>query len=285
MQHLIHYVHEHHDQPLSINELADVVGYSPFHFQRLCQATLGIGPGKLNELVRLQRGFYLLKFRPWLTVTEVAFACGYASVDGFSRAFKRSTGYSPKHFQVESPLVPAPLSSYLVQWQKEPSMPSQNTDFAAEVVVEQLSELTVCTLRHSGNPAGLPATIQRFIGWRRGQGLPPDRYRTFNFLHNDPATVAPEAFCFDLACEKPTKPVVPDDGMFETVIPSGRYAALTVVGSESQIEAAVNYLTSDYLAANNEVAGEFPVIVERVTFYPEVSYHQAKSHIRLLLSK
>ena len=72
MQHVLNYLQTHHDQRISLNQLAKVAGYSPYHFQRLCQQKLGLGPGKLNELIRLQRGYFLLSYRlPTLLLTVV----------------------------------------------------------------------------------------------------------------------------------------------------------------------------------------------------------------------
>ena len=287
MQHVLNYLQTHHDPRISLNQLAKVAGYSPYHFQRLCQQKLGLGPGKLNELIRLQRGYFLLSYRTWLSVTDIAFDCGYESPDSFSRAFKRVTGYTPSQFKAQQVTITPPLQPYLHQWNEEPStmpVPSQD-DFNAQVSIISLPALEVCALRHNGHPARLNGSIQRFIGWRRQHKLPPDQYRTFNFLHNDPTTVAPEAFCFDLACERPVKQVALEEDMRFDTIPTGRYASLKVSGGEKVLEAAVNFITTDFLAQHNEQAGDFPVIVERLSFYPEVPYHQAQSHILLLLSK
>lgn len=162
---------------------------------------------------------------------------------------------------------------------------TSQVDFNAQINVVSLPELKVCAFRHTGHPARLNGSIQRFIGWRREHKLPPDQYRTFNFLHNDPTTVAPAAFCFDLACERPAKQVVLADDMRFDTIPAGRYASLKITGGEKVLEAAVNFITTDFIARHNEQAGDFPVIVERLSFYPEVPYHRAQSHILLLLSK
>lgn len=287
MQQVLDYLQTHHDRSISLTQLARIAGYSPCHFQRLCQQKFGLGPGKLNELIRLQRGYFLLSYRTWLPVTDVAFDCGYESPDSFSRAFKRVTGYTPTQFKAQQVTITPPLQSYLHQWNEENSTMSATSqvDFNAQINVVSLPELKVCAFRHTGHPARLNGSIQRFIGWRREHKLPPDQYRTFNFLHNDPTTVAPAAFCFDLACERPAKQVVLADDMRFDTIPAGRYASLKITGGEKVLEAAVNFITTDFIARHNEQAADFPVIVERLSFYPEVPYHRAQSHILLLLSK
>ncbi|MDY6928529.1 MAG: helix-turn-helix domain-containing protein [Pseudomonadota bacterium] len=287
MQQVLDYLQTHHDRSISLTQLARIAGYSPCHFQRLCQQKFGLGPGKLNELIRLQRGYFLLSYRTWLPVTDVAFDSGYESPDSFSRAFKRVTGYTPTQFKAQQVTITPPLQSYLHQWNEENSTMSATSqvDFNAQINVVSLPELKVCAFRHTGHPARLNGSIQRFIGWRREHKLPPDQYRTFNFLHNDPTTVAPVAFCFDLACERPAKQVVLADDMRFDTIPAGRYASLKITGGEKVLEAAVNFITTDFIARHNEQAADFPVIVERLSFYPEVPYHRAQSHILLLLSK
>tara|TARA_B100000700_G_scaffold64032_1_gene70656 strand:+ start:534 stop:1397 length:864 start_codon:yes stop_codon:yes gene_type:complete len=287
VQQVLDYLQTHHDRSISLTQLARIAGYSPCHFQRLCQQKFGLGPGKLNELIRLQRGYFLLSYRTWLPVTDVAFDSGYESPDSFSRAFKRVTGYTPTQFKAQQVTITPPLQSYLHQWNEENSTMSATSqvDFNAQINVVSLPELKVCAFRHTGHPARLNGSIQRFIGWRREHKLPPDQYRTFNFLHNDPTTVAPAAFCFDLACERPAKQVVLADDMRFDTIPAGRYASLKITGGEKVLEAAVNFITTDFIARHNEQAADFPVIVERLSFYPEVPYHRAQSHILLLLSK
>ena len=287
MQQVLDYLQTHHDRSISLTQLARIAGYSPCHFQRLCQQKFGLGPGKLNELIRLQRGYFLLSYRTWLPVTDVAFDSGYESPDSFSRAFKRVTGYTPTQFKAQQVTITPPLQSYLHQWNEENSTMSATSqvDFNAQINVVSLPELKVCAFRHTGHPARLNGSIQRFIGWRREHKLPPDQYRTFNFLHNDPTTVAPAAFCFDLACERPAKQVVLADDMRFDTIPAGRYASLKITGGEKVLEVAVNFITTDFIARHNEQAADFPVIVERLSFYPEVPYHRAQSHILLLLSK
>jgi AraC family transcriptional regulator len=287
VQHVLDYLQTHHDQNISLHQLAKIAGYSPCHFQRLCQQKLGLGPGKLNELIRLQRGYFMLSYRNWLSVTDVAFECGYESPDSFSRAFKRVTGYTPSQFKAKATGTVPPLQPYLHQWNEELSAMSSSLadNFNDHVSIISMPPLEVCALRHTGHPARLNGSVQRFIGWRRENKLPPGQYRTFNFLHNDPTTVTPEAFCFDIACERPAKQLVLEDDMRFETIPGGRYARLSVTGGDKVLEAAVNYITTDFLTENNEQASDFPVIVERLSFYPEVPYHEARSHILLLLSK
>ncbi|QLY34603.1 DinB family protein [Nocardia huaxiensis] len=66
---------------------------SPFHFTRQFSRGTGESPVALKRRVLLERAAWELSTGE--SVTEVAFAAGYDSVEGFSRAFSRAFGHPP----------------------------------------------------------------------------------------------------------------------------------------------------------------------------------------------
>jgi AraC-like DNA-binding protein len=76
--------------------LADMAGgayTSPFHFSRLLARGTGEPPVAMRRRVELERAAWRLA--SGAAVTEVAFAAGYESVDGFARAYTRAFGHPP----------------------------------------------------------------------------------------------------------------------------------------------------------------------------------------------
>ncbi|SHG28707.1 helix-turn-helix domain-containing protein [Geodermatophilus nigrescens] len=76
--------------------LADMAGdayASPFHFSRQVSGGAGESPVALRRRVVLERAAWQL--RHGASVTDAAFAAGYESVEGFSRAFARAYGSPP----------------------------------------------------------------------------------------------------------------------------------------------------------------------------------------------
>ncbi len=75
-------------------DLADHVGYSPFHFSRLFTRSVGIGPGQYLIALRIDAAKRLL-----LTgdeaVIDVATAVGFDSLSSFTRRFGATVGVSP----------------------------------------------------------------------------------------------------------------------------------------------------------------------------------------------
>lgn len=77
----------------SLEEMASGAHLSPFHFLRTVRDRAGETPSAMRRRVRLERAAWSLQGRT--SVTDAAFAAGYDSVEGFSRAFRRAFGHPP----------------------------------------------------------------------------------------------------------------------------------------------------------------------------------------------
>lgn len=83
------YLNEH-----SVDELAARLGVSARHLRRVVEGELGLSPVKLAQTRRLALAKQLLHDTS-LTITEVAFAAGYASLRRFNTAFSERFGKPP----------------------------------------------------------------------------------------------------------------------------------------------------------------------------------------------
>ena len=77
----------------TLDEMAGGAYSSPFHFSRRLTRDAGEPPVAMRRRVMLERAAWQL--RRGSTVTDAAFAAGYESVEGFSRAFNRAFGHVP----------------------------------------------------------------------------------------------------------------------------------------------------------------------------------------------
>ena len=81
------------DDHRSLADMAGGAHSSPFHFSRLSARDTGEPPVSMRRRVELERAAWQLA--SGAAVTEVAFAAGYGSVDGFARAYARAYGHPP----------------------------------------------------------------------------------------------------------------------------------------------------------------------------------------------
>lgn len=77
----------------NLDEMADGAYSSPFHFSRRLSRDAYEPPVAMRRRVMLERAAWQL--RKGTSVTDAAFAAGYESVEGFSRAFSRAYGRTP----------------------------------------------------------------------------------------------------------------------------------------------------------------------------------------------
>lgn len=94
------YIDEHFNQKVTVEELAEMVGYSYHHFRHLFRRAFGVSPMAYLLRKRIERASHLL-LHGAMTVTAIAAECGFASDAQFSTLFKRECGEPPRSFRAK----------------------------------------------------------------------------------------------------------------------------------------------------------------------------------------
>lgn len=95
-----HYIHEHFSENISLERLAGECHTSVFHFSRIFKAVLGMSPHQYLIGIRLQHARALLTTTS-KPVGDVAFACGFNSLEHFATAYRHQFKRSPTQFRNE----------------------------------------------------------------------------------------------------------------------------------------------------------------------------------------
>lgn len=85
---LIQYVQKNIDQKLTLEDLAQVAGYSPFHIHRIFRAYVGETLGSFIQRLRMGKAMESL-INGEKSITEIAFQSGYQTPAAFTKAFKQ----------------------------------------------------------------------------------------------------------------------------------------------------------------------------------------------------
>ncbi|PCI67125.1 MAG: AraC family transcriptional regulator [Gammaproteobacteria bacterium] len=276
---LYSYIEMNLDGDLSLNNLAVQFGFSKYHLQRQFNAYYGISIFSLVKALRFKRATYQLAFRHNIKIIDIAFEAGFESSESFSRAFKEQFNLSPREFQ-KKPLDSSWETSFnqLNQLRKK----SMQTEFRmSDVNIVEFNKTKVAVLEHKGSPALLGSSIQKFISWRKDNKLPPSKSRTFNFVYDDPQTTAPDDYRFDIACSIESEIEEGSTGIINRTIPHGRCALLRVIGADTQLGAAIEFLYSNWLELSDEKIRDFPLFFHRVSFFPNVTENEMVTDIYL----
>ena len=101
MQKAVDYIKRRYASRLTLEEVADYVGYSPAYFSRIFREDTGLGFKEyLNEL-RVEKGCGLL-LNSRLTITEIAAMLGFNDQSHFCKVFKLFTGVTPDRYRKRS---------------------------------------------------------------------------------------------------------------------------------------------------------------------------------------
>lgn len=92
------YLRESYPDQVSLDELANLVNYSPYHLIRLFKQTTGLTPMAYLMHIRIEQAIKLLKNSKH-TVSDISQLCGFGSHSHFTSTFRRTTGYSPSAYR------------------------------------------------------------------------------------------------------------------------------------------------------------------------------------------
>lgn len=90
------YIEEHYMETISLNELSDLAGWSPFYLLRAFRKETGLPPYEYMINVRIERAKHLLLQR--IPIARVAHQTGFADQSHFTRFFKRIVGVTPGQY-------------------------------------------------------------------------------------------------------------------------------------------------------------------------------------------
>jgi AraC-like DNA-binding protein len=95
---IFEYISNNYTEDISLNTIADVAGFSKFHFSRLFKQFTDMSFYDYLNQRRVKEAEKLL-LDPHLTITEVAMLAGFSSIATFNRVFKNLKECTPTEFK------------------------------------------------------------------------------------------------------------------------------------------------------------------------------------------
>lgn len=270
------YIERHLGDVLSVEQLSRVAHFSKFHFHRQFTLYVGISVSGYVRMVRLRHASYRLVFRKHERVTDIALECGFENSESFSRAFRRAYGQSPSQFSNQPQWQP---------WKEQFCLPSKIRSKTMEVKIVNFKETNIAVLEHRGPPDKVNDSVLHFIEWRKQSGLSPVKTsRTFGVIYDDPNTVEPEKFRFDICGEVGGQVAENPQGVKSGVIPGGRCAVIRHCGSHERLGEAIYYLYRDWLPGSGEELRDARLFFHYLNLRSEVPDHELLTDIYLPLA-
>lgn len=106
------YIKEHLREVITLNMLADIAGYSPWYAARIFKELVGISAFEYIRKLRLSSAALMLRDDE-VKVIDVAFDYLFDSHEGFTRAFSKSFGMTPKKYAQQTPPIQLFMPYYI----------------------------------------------------------------------------------------------------------------------------------------------------------------------------
>jgi AraC family transcriptional regulator len=104
---VLHYINQNLAGDMSLETLAGIANYSPFHFQKIFLESLSETPRQYVIRLRMERAAHFIKLFPDLPIRDIAEGCGFTSPSVFSRSFRSWFGISANSYR-EMPMGSQP---------------------------------------------------------------------------------------------------------------------------------------------------------------------------------
>lgn len=133
VQHMQDYIDKHLNEPITLHMLARAARYSPWHSTRIFKELTGKTPFEYIRALRLSRAAVKLRNKD-VKIIDVAFDFVFDSHEGFTRAFSKQFGMTPKYYcKCQSPPVlklfmPNSVRDYYLTLQKGENKMLKKTD-------------------------------------------------------------------------------------------------------------------------------------------------------------
>jgi AraC family transcriptional regulator len=204
---VINHIRQHLTDDLSLETLARVAAFSPFHFHRIFKT---LTSETLNDTVtrlRLERAAALLKTSPEMKITDAALACGFASSSTFSRAFRQHFGRSARTWDRQTPLQESKNRKVFDEFPQYTvevlSDVEQTGEFDVQIRSLPAQRMAFNRVFTSFQAEPMISGYQRLLDWYRSQGGDPAKATLYGMSQDDPDITPVELYRYDFCFAVP----------------------------------------------------------------------------------
>nr|WP_320057847.1 AraC family transcriptional regulator [uncultured Bacteroides sp.] len=253
------YISRNLDKSIDLSVMADIASFSPYHFHRIFTYIVGETPNNFVLRIKLEKAGQLLQDSPKVTISEIAFQCGFGNNSSFSRAFRSYFGMSAKEFREQDKAIyikdgirysknckpiskigknPQQINAQLcsVEFNKLIIMDTK-------IEIKQMPELNLIYCRHMGAFNKIGQAYENLFKWAIPRGLVTPETKTVTVYHDDPSITSIDKVRQDASI------IVKGDVKVEgeigkSTVQAGKYAVGRFEIKETEFEEAWNTMCS-----------------------------------------
>jgi len=234
------------DESLSVERLAEIAFFSPYHFHRIYREATGETLSDTVRRLRLHRAAVEL-MRDDEPLERVAKRAGYGTLAAFSRAFTTDYGVPPGAYRLRGTLLPP-----------NPKKPGgMKTNY--RVHIAPFAGTRLASIEHRGDYQEIGNSFAQVQIFFTANELPITR--SFGIYFDDPESISEKELRAEAGLS--TEAEIPaHDKIREKRIPAMLCASVLHKGPYAELEHAYRHLFRDWLPGSGYEAGDFPCFEE-----------------------
>lgn len=264
---MIEYITNHLDEDITLSELADLSGFSPYHFHRIVRAFLGESLGSYMVRMKMETAAKLLRYTE-LSVSEIAYRVGYDVPGSLTKAFRQLYGIPPLEYRNNKDF-------YIVK----PMIMNETINLKAHKVLE-LPTRRIMYIKLFGSYGELDyaGAWQRLWKQVKEKKIFSAGIEHIAIYHADPQVTEGDKLQTDI-CLTISRDVKPDGEIGVKELQGGRYAMFLYTGCYEHMEAVYNYIYSQKLPESGLSLRDSPVFEKYVSNPEKVAPEKLKTEI------
>lgn len=256
----VNHVNLNLDTKFSLDHLAGIACYSPYHMIRVFEMLMGETPRQYIIRKKMEKaGFLLLQTN--LSVTDVALSVAYGTPSSFCKTFTNHFSMSPRQFR------DSVAADHYLKSNHPFRAVSGNRNRSASVpkpVIKKLPAMDFLYIKNRGVSNGnfLASALQSFDRFKKKihrNGLQDVTLRSASIYPFRPAG-SEDKEALNLVGALATRPIRPTDGLQTFSLPAGNYAIFNHFGSYDFISQTWNQICMNWYPKSGKVLREEPPI-------------------------
>ncbi|MEX1306891.1 MAG: AraC family transcriptional regulator [Eubacteriales bacterium] len=259
---VLDYIERNIEKSFTLNELAEVSAFSPYHFSRVFAGVMGEALFSYIRRLKLEKAKSWLIAVPKKSITEIALDFGFNDSSDFARAFKRSYGVSASRYRKMRNQSQEKIKQMLYNGEKS-SKESETMDLDYQVEVKSVEAMETVYLRHIGSYKELAKKFQHMMGrlfaYGQQNNLLNEHTKLLAVYHDDHSVTQEKNLRTSVCLTVPNGTKV-DEAFGQMTLPAATYAiGHFILDNGEQMAAAWQTLFGQWLPNSGYQPDDGPV--------------------------
>ncbi len=264
---VIDYIEKNIDHEFTLDELAQIAFFSKYHFHRIFSSIMNETLFDFIQRTRMEKAASLLLTNNEMTVTTIAYACGFSSHALFTRTFNKYFKMSPTNWrkikknnnQINSNIVQEGrnqkkalnYTNVYVEYTEKNNYWRFSMNTQHQIVeVKELPDMTVAYVRHIGPYKGDEALFGKLYGkictWAGPRNLIGKDAKFLTVYHDDPKITKENKLRISVSLVVPPNTEVSGE-IGKMTIAGGKYAVSRFVLAKDEFMQAWDWVYGTWL--------------------------------------